>query len=961
MSLPKRRIYIDILCLFVVLISTLVMIGWYKRFPLFVQPSSTFTPMYFNTALCFIFCSFSLWALNHNQSQKAVFFILPLLFISTVTLLAYVFNAHSFLDELFVRAFVRANSPFPGRMAPNTAFSFVLFAISLILTQKVHSVIFNPTPVIVVINYLIISLSILSLIGYFTNLVTSYGIGQLTKMALGTAICFMALSVAQLLYLRRQEAVHCSTLITFLLPFVFLNISYLGWQSIRNNQENNLTLMLQQASNNMSNYIQLSLRERAAAFERISYRWLNNRAMTREEWEKDAYHYVKDQAGYIAIERVDSRFIIQWIVPRDEHNDKVIGYDLYKDARRRTEIDASLQTRKLRLSPALDLIQGGKGVIFFSPLYEQEQFYGLMVGVIDTAILFHDLFNRLGKNDFSITVKDKTGILFTNNHSTHNHSSFNHEWSESAHFSVYGQPWEVIIAPSSALYQQILSPLIPSLILIVGFILAALSGFLMASFFSIKKLQIIAGDALERLNGIIEGSSELIAAVDLNFNLMALNQSYRSELFRIFHFDLKPGMNINILYSFMPEENKKRAIELWKNAFSGKPFTVIEPFLDINHPNRQYEIRYSPIYNIKGELIGACHIASNITKRLEHEQQIKEDRNKLQILVENLKEKSNQLLLLKEFTNILHSSMTIEQTKETISVYAKKLFPQTAGVFYLFHSKKRSAEVEAVWNHPVIELKTITSPECLALTQTQPYFVANTEEDLNCSHVRCTKRPVSYICIPLLAKNEVLGLVYVEFEKRADDEEIEFILLYCEQIALVLANIKLQDILRFESIRDPLTGLYNRRYFEEQVEQAILTCRRTDDVFGIMILDIDHFKLINDRYGHWAGDKALCCLSDKMRHFFRESDIIGRWGGEEFIILLKNLSQENIVKKAEQLRQDIETLRIDINGTLISFTISIGIASFTPQTDKEQIINNADAALYKAKNKGRNKVVAFPF
>ena len=960
MELQKKLIATDILSLFVILVGCLVMFGWFSHSVTLMQLSTSFAPMQFNTALCFVLCGFSLILLNHNQAKPIPILIFPVLLISIITLLTYIFDQKSTIDELLIKAFISTNQRYPGRMAPNAALSFFMFGLSVLLISHYHTLSNSLLKSNLAINYFVISIGSLAIIGYVSNLETNFGVGQLTKMAFHTAVCFIGLSLGLIIYLKLQRSLTYPTILTLLVPFILFNISFLGWQGTKHYQEENLNIILQQATDNISNYIQLSMRERASAFERISYLWVQHKqGISQEEWQADVAHYIKDQAGYVAIEWLDSNFVIRWVEPQ-KGNNHMIGYNLYQDARIRIEIDASLHSKSLRLSPRLDLIQGGTGVIFFSPLYKDEQFSGLMVGVINTSILFNELIGRLGKTDFLITIKDKVGIIYSNHKDLNliNGNSID-QWTHSIVLNMYGQKWQLIIQPSPILYHQILSPILPWVTLVIGCFIALLSGILIASFFSIKKLQVIAGDTNERLNGIIEGSNELIAAIDLNYNIIALNKSYQSAIYRIFHVNLVPGMNLSVLYPLMTEENQNAVKHLWEKAFIGKPFTVIQSFFEKKYSNLQFEIRYSPIFNTQGQLIGACHIASNITSRLKNEKQIKEDREKLRNLVNILEEKNTYFHLLKEFTNILHSHTNLNQANETISIYTKKLFPNTAGIFYLYNSKEQVIEPRAIWNKPIAQVNVFTPSDCLGFSQEHSYYISNTKKDLVCNHIHQSTSPESYICVPLLANNKILGLMYIEFSNPTDNTEIGFIQLYCEQIALIIYNLKLQDSLRMESIQDPLTGLYNRRYFEEQIQQAIQKAKRYDDSFSIMLLDIDHFKLINDQYGHLAGDKVLQYLSNKMKLFFRESDIIGRWGGEEFIIILKEISAEDLLNKAEKLRQDVESFTIDLDRATTSLTISIGIAMFTNQTDKEQIINNADKALYKAKNEGRNKVVLY--
>jgi diguanylate cyclase (GGDEF)-like protein len=164
-----------------------------------------------------------------------------------------------------------------------------------------------------------------------------------------------------------------------------------------------------------------------------------------------------------------------------------------------------------------------------------------------------------------------------------------------------------------------------------------------------------------------------------------------------------------------------------------------------------------------------------------------------------------------------------------------------------------------------------------------------------------------------------------------------------------------------DKIRDPLTGLYNRRFMEESLEQEIQRAEREKYPVSLVMLDIDHFKFVNDEFGHQAGDQILRALSDQVRIHVRRGDVACRYGGEEFLIILPNTSIEVACRRAEELRQAFETLKVEHNHVSIQRTISIGVACYPNHGDDlEKIITAADAALYTAKANGRNQVCASP-
>lgn len=173
---------------------------------------------------------------------------------------------------------------------------------------------------------------------------------------------------------------------------------------------------------------------------------------------------------------------------------------------------------------------------------------------------------------------------------------------------------------------------------------------------------------------------------------------------------------------------------------------------------------------------------------------------------------------------------------------------------------------------------------------------------------------------------------------------------------------KLNNELVELSNRDPMTHLYNRRYFSEVSSKMLNLANRSNHTLSAIVLDIDNFKDINDNYGHAIGDKVIIATARSLENNVRKSDIVSRFGGEEFVILLYNVSLENLEIIAEKIRENIEELEIETNNDLIEFTISLGATQYDSNLDVNNIeytLNRADKALYEAKETGKNKVIVY--
>lgn len=229
-----------------------------------------------------------------------------------------------------------------------------------------------------------------------------------------------------------------------------------------------------------------------------------------------------------------------------------------------------------------------------------------------------------------------------------------------------------------------------------------------------------------------------------------------------------------------------------------------------------------------------------------------------------------------------------------------------------------------------------------------------------CSFHTCNNE---YYCIPFSVEGNFTGILKIMYEKENDNilKNIPYIKAYLKETSSIIESKYTLELLKKQSIKDPLTTLYNRRYMEEILPQIIASAKRRNSKIGFLMIDIDYFKKVNDTYGHDAGDKVLQTVSSIILNSIRESDIAVRFGGEEFLIILSDLnSKEDLLKIAEKIRQKVEKTKFNTGKEIIKKTISIGASLFPDDCQKTwECIKFADLALYKAKNSGRNRVVAF--
>lgn len=327
-------------------------------------------------------------------------------------------------------------------------------------------------------------------------------------------------------------------------------------------------------------------------------------------------------------------------------------------------------------------------------------------------------------------------------------------------------------------------------------------------------------------------------------------------------------------------------------------------------------------------------------------------------LMFKLQKKSEKISIINQLSNSLQSCNTTMDSASILEHFGRQLFPHSSGGIYLIRASRNLLELAASWkdiDSPMVD--PLEPNDCWALRVGKTYEINGDGPQLRCKHLHETDR--YHLCIPLLAQSDIVGLFSVEVQEDADLSEVRVRAeMMATHISAALASMNLREALRHQSIRDPLTGLFNRRYLEETMEREILRSKRSQSPISVMMMDIDRFKLFNDTHGHQAGDAVLTEFAEYLRGHLRAEDIVCRYGGEEFLVVMPGADIVLAQERAESLRQRLDTLKVHFRGeTLPVFTVSFGISCFPDHGQStESLIRSADAALYLAKSSGRNCV-----
>ena len=329
-------------------------------------------------------------------------------------------------------------------------------------------------------------------------------------------------------------------------------------------------------------------------------------------------------------------------------------------------------------------------------------------------------------------------------------------------------------------------------------------------------------------------------------------------------------------------------------------------------------------------------------------------------MLQDLTARSQRATLLAKMGELLQSCISKDEVFAAALGFAPRIFPTSRGSVALLNAGRDLVEMVGQWHDCQIPATVFEPSCCWALRTGHPHLVVAGDTTAPCVHASGVKN--TYLCIPILAQGEALGILHFQATDDAPvmaDAELSFKTTFAGQVGLSVANIRLREALRAQSIKDPLTGLYNRRYLTEMLEREIRRAVRAEQPLGILMLDLDHFKKFNDTYGHDAGDTVLRETASFLTKSIRIEDIVCRFGGEEFVIILPTADLNASHARAERIRSKLRELTVLHQGqSLGMITVSVGVAAL-PQhgTSPRELLDAADAALYRAKREGRDRVV----
>lgn len=342
------------------------------------------------------------------------------------------------------------------------------------------------------------------------------------------------------------------------------------------------------------------------------------------------------------------------------------------------------------------------------------------------------------------------------------------------------------------------------------------------------------------------------------------------------------------------------------------------------------------------------------------EQKVQERTEQLRHIIRASQRRAEELTLVTEMGRLLSAARDMEDAAQVVVRYVPRIFPSADGALYLMREDGSGFERLTAWGGLTAAGTSIEPDLCWGLRSGAAHVVEGHVDGLHCAHVAEAFRHHPHLCAPLFTLGASVGLIELAWGRDVDGwaPELPMVKTVADKIGLAVGNLRLREELRRQALVDALTGLNNRRWFDLDWKARVARHTRGGGGFALLLIDVDHFKSVNDRFGHDAGDRVLCEIGKALRRTARDGDAVARFGGEEFAMLLSTTVPREALAAGERVRRAVGALQIPLGeGEPPAITVSIGVAVYPANgADETEMFQRADEALYEAKHQGRNQV-----
>jgi diguanylate cyclase (GGDEF)-like protein/PAS domain S-box-containing protein len=470
------------------------------------------------------------------------------------------------------------------------------------------------------------------------------------------------------------------------------------------------------------------------------------------------------------------------------------------------------------------------------------------------------------------------------------------------------------------------------------------------------------GERTRFLNSLIENNPLGIVVLDRAARVQLCNAAF-TNLF-LFKQEEIVGNSLEPLISLTDEA--KPAEDLSPSPIPGQSLhqTVSKKRKD----GRKLDLEVHTVsIELDGRMEGAYAIYKDVSEQVKAAVQAKEHAESLDRLVYELQLRTMEMTLLNDMGDLLQCSASSVEAYGVVGQFASRILrASSAGGLFVFKSSRNLLEMAAPWGESLVSKLLFAPDACWALRLGKPHWSEHPGGVVICPHLEDPKE-VSCLCVPLVAQGDTLGVLQIQYDRSGSntgaepsetmhDSQQRLAVAMGGRVALSLAGLLLRETLRDQSIRDSLTGLFNRRFMGEALGRELQRAKRRNHSVVVVFLDLDHFKRFNDVYGHDAGDTVLRAMAKLFQQHFRGDDVICRYGGEEFAIILPESGGEDAAKRVEELRETARGLKITYQEQVLeTVTFSIGLAAYPRNASSgEELMRKADECLYQSKARGRD-------
>ncbi|CDU07862.1 conserved hypothetical protein [Vibrio coralliirubri] len=453
---------------------------------------------------------------------------------------------------------------------------------------------------------------------------------------------------------------------------------------------------------------------------------------------------------------------------------------------------------------------------------------------------------------------------------------------------------------------------------------------------------------------VISPDGVVIGDTDLSDHALARveNHANRPE----FKQALQQGTGSDVRFSTVTSID--RIYYSMKESINGQDFVIVisSPMHQLKQMNFQLMgILVGMVLLSLSFLIGTSYVSNRqIVHRVEEEQKKQDER---------IRQRTHEIELMHRLANMLAACNNMVEAQQIVSDILPRILGNVNGSVSLMRASRNQLITQLDWGETWPGSASFAPEECWSLRKGRAHQSNDDFHSLTCGHMHEMENNQT-LCIPLTAHGNTIGIMHLYFgvgDIKIDPITEQLAFSVSEHLGLALANLSLQEKLRSQALSDPLTGLFNRRFFEQKLEEHSMNSATSEQPLSLLMLDLDHFKRFNDNFGHDAGDFVLKEISALLKQSVSEDEIACRLGGEELAVLLPHYSMQEATEFGQTLCDAVRSMHLEHKGlSLGQLGVSIGVATYPkPASDTESLVKMADNALYMAKDMGRSRVVNY--